>query len=68
MSPKEFRETTLDKLENNELYAFLSMMPGANSIEFSSSPKIHYGFMSISVEGVRILFQEDEFREKADMN
>ncbi len=69
MSPKEFRKNTLELIEKGALFAYQFPQGGGGVIFMEIPPAItDTSLISVSLEEIKLVFQEDEFREKADMN
>ncbi len=67
MSPKEFRERQLQLMENGLVFAYQLTSIGGRLI-FSPNRLVDTDWIPVSIEEVRLMFQEDKEREKAELN
>ncbi len=69
MSPKEFRKNTLELMEQGVLFAYQFPQVGGEMM-FMEIPldKDDTTLIPVSLKEVGLMFQEDEFREKAEFN
>ncbi len=65
---KEFREAMLHQMETGKMFAYQALVPGA-PLEFSNTLLMgRSDYVLVSLPEVRMMFANDEIREKSELN